>query len=300
MNFPENQKDPFIQQINPFVIFPDSVIQDTMSHDGKTIFSVVYHTGEFGLRLTKKNPRATKHFILSGDSNLFGIGVKDDETLPAKLGEKIPSYDAYNMGFVGMGPSSTLHFFEHYNLKKMIGNQAHGIFLYDFHFHLIDRVIGSKSFMTWSKKPPRYIYEKGQLIYKGPFENYWPVKFYQFLNQLPYNQILIPNLPRITHEHIELTAKILAAIKKEYLAQTDAQNKFFVSFNPKFINVKNSSYVDELISTLRKEGIQVITFDKADILPLPQIPGEVHLNATAHENYSQMLLKKLQPYLINE
>lgn len=281
-------------QGNPFIPYPFCIMKDTVKQDGKTIYSETYHTGVYGLRQTpNKNPEAPNHLIMSGDSNMFGIGVADDQTLPARIGLKSSTHTAYNLGLAGTGPNSALYFLQYFDLSKLIGNKKKGIFLYDFHYYLFERVIGSKAYMAWSVNPPRYALENGEVVYKGPFSKYWITKFYQFLNSLPYNTTLFPNLPRIGKDHIEFSAKVLAQMKKEYLRQTDKDNRFIISINPKYDNFESQKNVRYFMECLKKEKIEFISFEPSEILDLPQIVGEGHFDHTAHENYSKMLLKKL-------
>lgn len=288
----------FYEQGNPFIPYPHSILKDTVVKDGKTIYSQTYHTGIYGLRKTNtKNPKAPLHLLMSGDSNMFGIGVADDQTLPAKMGEKISSHAVINLGLAGTGPNSALYFLQNFELKKILGEKTKGIFIYDFHYYLFERVIGSKAYVAWSGSPPRYAYEYNKIVYKGPFSDFWITKFYQLLNKLPYNTILFPNLPRIGKSHIELAAKVFAQIKKDYLRQTDPGNRFIVSLNPKYKSPEIKKNFDYFLECLKAENIEVITFAPKEVMDLPQIVGEGHFDHVAQDNYSFMLLKKLNSAL---
>lgn len=284
----------YFWQANPFIPYPYSILKDTVTHNGKTIYSRIYRTGFYGLRITPNiNSSAPSHLIMSGDSNMFGIGVSDEETLPARMGIKLKNHIVHNLGLAGTGPNSVLYLLQNFDLSKVIGKKTKGVFIYDFHYYLFERVIGSKAFMAWSVTPPRYAFENGAIVYKGRFSDYWVTSFYQLLNKLPYNTILFPNLPRISKEHIQLTAKVFAQMKIEYLKQTDPKNRFVISLNPKYDSPEIKQNFDYFMECLKKEKIDYITFTSSEILDLPQITGEGHFNSVAHENYSQMLLKKL-------
>lgn len=291
--FPDTPFDPKFQQINPFVLHADTTISDELREKEKTIYKTLYHTGVFGFRKTKKATNPQSHLLLAGDSNMFGIGVSDEETLASQLAEKLSSVDVSNMGLVGVGPNSHLYFLQNYSLAPIIGETKKGIMIYDFHHHLFDRVAGSKIFISWSKAAPRYALEDGQLVYKGIFEDYLPAKFYYFLNKLPWHEKLFPNLPRLNHDHILLTAKVLKEIKTHYLRQTEQQNRFVVSFNPAYGDEKFQGHLKELQTLLKAEGIDTLDFEAKEKLPLPRIHGEVHQSALAHRNYASMLMKKL-------
>lgn len=295
--FPDTPFDPKFQQINPFVLHSETTIQDELKEkegeNKKLIYRAIYSTGVYGFRKTKNALNAKEHLFLAGDSNMFGIGVGDDETFPAQMARKLPDANVVNLGLVGVGPNSHLYFFQNYSLTPLAGERKKGMFIYDFHHHLFDRVAGSKIFLSWSKAAPRYAFEGGQLQYKGVFEDYFPAQFYLFLNKLPWHEKLFPNLPRINRDHIFLTSKILKEIKRNYLLQTRPENRFIVSFNPAYSEEKFQDNLKELEKFLHEEGVETITFTPKERLPLPIIPGEVHQSAQAHKNYVEMILKKL-------
>ncbi len=300
--YPDTPSDPNYLHFNPFVFHDDAVVYDQMIFlsSQKKIYSTVYHTGKFGFRKTQTSASAKEHLILAGDSNMFGVGVADEETLPSRFAQMLPAKQVINMGLGGEGPSSLLYFLENYKLDPLLEKNRKGIMIYDFHHHLFDRVIGSKVFLSWSKQAPRYILEEGKVRYAGFFEDYWLARFYLFLNKLPYNEILFPNLPRINHEHIVLTAKVLAEIKKHYLAQTSPENRFIVSFNPAYTARQAARHLQDLRQELEKEKIEMVVFSKEEIKPLPIIAGEYHQSAQAHLNYSEMLNAKLKLTLSNK
>lgn len=292
--FPDTPFDLKYFQFNPFVTHDNTIIFDKMTDKEHLIYSTVYHTGKFGFRKTKTAEQAEQHLLLGGDSNMFGVGVGDEETLPSRLAQKLSTKKVINLGLGGVGPSSLLFFLQNYSLESIVGKSKKGMMIYDFHHHLIDRVIGSKLFLSWSKSAPRYAIEDGKLVYAGVFEDYLPAKFYMLLNKLPWNNVLFPNLPRINHDHILLTAKVIAEIKKQYLQQTDPHNQFIVTFNPAYNNSEYSNEnLKDLQDALTKEHVETAVFNVNETRPLPIISREYHQNEIAHENYSQMLIKKL-------
>ena len=290
-----NYKKYFIQA-NPSIPYPDVVINDKVfSNDHNIIYNVRYHTQRFGLRITPfTNLHSHQHLIISGDSNVFGLGVNDGSTLPSRLAKTINSHAVYNLGLTATGPNALLYFLQQFGLKNIIpGNQRSGAFVYDFHYYLIERVIGSKDFLKWGIYQARYAFVNNKIEYVGTFNHYWLSLFYKLLNYIPYNEMLIPNLPRISQDHLYLTAKIMTEIKKEYFKQTNSQNRFVISMNPKYINSRNAIYVESFIKLLQKENIEVIGYSPLEILEMPAF-ADGHLNETGLDNYSKMIIKKLK------
>jgi len=50
---------------------------------------------------------------------------------------------------------------------------------------------------------------------------------------------------------------------------------------------------------LQNERIEVITFNRNEIKPLPVIDGDSHQTSLAHVNYSIMLMEKLKHFLVH-
>jgi hypothetical protein len=285
--------------INPFFSYPFIVAHDKVTYRNSILYDQVYHTGIFGQRLMIKKPVVNHpHLVFGGDSNMFGLGISDEESLPNLISQNQNTYNVFNLGFPGTGPNNLLYLLNNFDLKKIIGNERKGIFIYDFHHHLINRIIGSKSWTRYIIDSPQYILKHGKVAFNGSFSNNWTSWFYKLLLLIPFNDILIPDLPRIGHIHLELTAKVLAEIKKEYLSQTDSANRFIITFNPAFIyNAEMNRNLIYLSECLKKEGIEFIMFDKNEILPLPLIEHDGHLNAVAQKNYAKMILHKLSTIL---
>jgi hypothetical protein len=281
------------KQANPFVPSPFVTIAEEIKKNNQLITKGSYHTGELGLRITPDQfPGSTEHFIISGDSNVFGIGVEDNETLPYFLSKNSKKF-ALNFGLAGSGPSNTLYFLEHFNLSSIVKNKMKGLFLYDFQPYLFERVIGSKKFLQSNLESPRYEFIDGKIKYLGDFKTSWVAIFYSFLNKLPYTDLFFPNLPQINHRHIELTAKVLAEIKNDYLKQTLSTNRFVVSINPTY----KKPYKKELsyfIECLAKEKIEIITFDDLPKFHLARFKDEGHYTKEAHQRYAEILWKKLE------
>jgi len=294
--FPDKNFDKKYLYFNPFVQHDNTIISDEMTAEGNLIYSTVYHTGLYGFRKTMTNEEASTHIMLAGDSNMFGVGVQDNETLASRLSQNLPQKKIVNLGLGGTGPSSFLYFLQNFSLKPITGKATKGMLILDFHHHLIDRVIGSKLFLSWFKNSPRYDLDNGKVVFAGSFEDYLPAKFYLFLNKLPWNNVLFPNLPRINHSHIVLTAKVIAQIKNEYLRQTDKGNRFIVTFNPAYVadSYRQQQNLEDLQKALTDEKIEFITFNAKEIKTLPIIKGEYHQSAVAHQNYAQMLIEKLK------
>lgn len=231
------------------------------------LFDVSYHTGQYGLRQEPQHLPQTKasHLIVAGDSNVFGEGCGDGETLTASLEKIVPQFHAYNFGHRGGGPHNTLSLMEHYPFASLI-KEKKGVFLYNFFpAHMIERVIGAKNYVAWDKgQGPWYSLDsKDQLKYEGPFSKRPMTKMYQFIADHAWLNKLLPVLPRIGPHHLHLVAKLFERMQSLY-KRSFPEGTFVVVLN---LNVSHGEKMaDELKSELEKVHVPVVIVqtDKTD------------------------------------
>lgn len=302
INSTVNEQDPhyleyqkYFHQFNPVVPFPYSVIEDHFTYKGQTIYTRLYHTGEWGLRITPtKRHKVEKHFIMAGDSNMFGVGLEDHQTLAAQIAQQSTHYYPINLGLGGTSPNSVLFFLQKIGIDQIIKERKKGIMIYDFHYYLFERIIGAKSFIEWSPQAPRFELVGEQMVYQGIFGDYWRSKLYLLLNSLPFGKTLFPNLPQIHNAHIEFAAKLFKAMKKEYLNKSDPSNRFLITLNPRFIDDPiKVEHIEYFKNCLKKEGVEFMSFDPSERTYMPQIEHEFHLSAEAQKHYGQLIFKKV-------
>jgi hypothetical protein len=85
---------------------PNSIARHTEFLGDKQVYSVTYYIDQFGRRETPVNAPTSRHrfLLFLGDSNTFGEGVTQHETLPLWAGEFAPDYYPYNYAFSGWAP----------------------------------------------------------------------------------------------------------------------------------------------------------------------------------------------------
>ena len=101
------------------------------------------------------NMNAKKHFIVAGDSNVFGDGCRDEDTLAALLSKDLEDFYVYNWGLQGGGPHDSLYLIEFENALKLI-KEKEGIMAYNLFPFLFERAIGSKNYLKWSRRTSPY------------------------------------------------------------------------------------------------------------------------------------------------
>ena len=88
---------------------------------GQIIYEVTYSTGRFGWRATPQVPGAAGEVLFFGGASVFGIGLNDADTLPARFDAEMKgATNSHNYGVPGWGAKETLRLLELQREKKEI------------------------------------------------------------------------------------------------------------------------------------------------------------------------------------
>ncbi len=194
-------------------------------HIGRTLdeilFDVTYLHDNYFRRVTQLNERATKHLIIHGGSNAYGLGLADHQTLPYHLSKKMNKTMVYNYAIPGTGPNTTLEDIQDRNLNKEI-TQQDGDFLFIYIDHHIARANGFMQELQWLADSPFFKKENGKMINQGPFKEASPIRtwFLNFLhNKIKIHKLFNKNYPVLRQGHIDYTCDIFEALKQSYQNQ---------------------------------------------------------------------------------
>ena len=93
---------------------PNHKVQVTKKTPREKIYDVTYNFDEFGRRkVPQKNMgQRKKYAVFLGDSNTFGEGLEDNQTLPYFFSFYNPNYHSYNYAVEGNGPTNILALLE--------------------------------------------------------------------------------------------------------------------------------------------------------------------------------------------
>lgn len=139
-------------EVNPFDFNPDSYIAPVKEKKANGIFpetgwNQVYIDPKTGSKVYDVNVSLSpigartnfgldeglqRHFILAGDSQVFGTGVNDGEVVTNLLNEKYYSFNTYNLGHPTWSPAATYLFFDptiKFNFKDFMPEKT-GIMVY--------------------------------------------------------------------------------------------------------------------------------------------------------------------------
>ncbi|HKY73520.1 MAG TPA: hypothetical protein VJL88_16480 [Nitrospira sp.] len=135
------------------------------------LYEVKYTIDEHGLRATSPSTNTNRTqsscLLFFGDSFTFGEGVKDEETTPYRVTEKVNrSYQVYNFAFLGFGPHQMLAQLEHGLVDAAI-ECTPAIAIYQALPIHVSRAAGLEG---WEAGPKYVPGEDGMVLWKGRFE----------------------------------------------------------------------------------------------------------------------------------
>lgn len=252
------------------------VLQIKMPPSGINGYKAFYNINKVGQRILPTQASKPYHLIVAGESNTFGIGVRDEETLPYLLSQKHPDYHAYNFGHPGGGPHNTFARFEKTDWYSQI-KEKDGRMIYIFSpAWMLERVAATKNYISWDRgNSPWYELENGKLVYKGILKDRLQTKMLNFIRLIDYFG-WVGDLPKFNSDHLKLATKLLEETKRQYV-KVFPKGKFtvvvsnYVMWDPALSN--------ELISLLKAAHVEVVLINKN-----PQDDLKFHF-ADYHFNY---------------
>ncbi|MEA9355609.1 hypothetical protein SHI21_05335 [Bacteriovorax sp. PP10] len=252
------------------------VLQIKTPANGINGYKAFYNIDKVGMRILPKLPKKPHHLIVAGESNVFGVGVRDEETLPYLLSQRHPNYHAYNFGHPGGGPHNTLARFEKTDWYSQI-EENDGRMIYIFSpAWMLERVAVTKNYLSWEKgNSPWYELENGKLVYKGILKDRLQTKILNFIRLIDYFG-WVGDLPKFNSDHIKLTAKLIEETKRQYLKVFPKGKFTAVVSNYMFWDPALSN---ELISLLKLAQVDVVLINKD-----PKSDPKFHF-ADFHFNY---------------
>jgi hypothetical protein len=193
--------------------------------DGKVVFDVTYHFDEFRRRVTPAPPKAAvdEFVIFFGGSQTFGLGLADDQTIPALVQRAVRTRRVYNYAYGGYGPNQMLRLLEAGQLPGEV-TELRGTAFYQFISPHVFRVIGSLRIVTWAggRHPYYRLNRHDELEYAGSFATGRPITtaLYWILSRSALVRHFEVDLPhRLREEHYELTCRVVMKSQELFLSQ---------------------------------------------------------------------------------
>ena len=241
---------------------PKAIARHTEFWGKEKVYSVTYVIDWLGRRDTPVDSEAerSKFLLFFGDSNTFGDGLEQRQTLPYWAGRLAPGYRPYNYALSGWGPAQMLDLLKTRDIGAEIPQREGYAFFFFIEGH-IARVIGSSEIAPrWGKHFSHYVLDSnGDLIREGNFATGRPFKtlLYDFVASSNVGAHFGLVLPRhYSEQDYRLTAEIMrqseAILKKKFKLQG-----FYVVISPAFDDRERGIY-RKFMDALRKVDVKYL------------------------------------------
>jgi lysophospholipase L1-like esterase len=196
-----------------YTIHPSWNSRSTLTVGGKVVYDVTYGTDEFGRRRVPNAPRSpARTVVFFGCSLTFGVGLPDDQTLPALLQAHWADTEVVNYAAGGYGTQQVLALLTERDLRKEVHAPVKlGVYVF-FPDH-VRRTIGSMAvYNGWGAQMPHYVLESDHVVRHGNFTTgrLGTALLYEVLGLSPLATAFGLDLPRgTTQAHLDLTARII-------------------------------------------------------------------------------------------
>lgn len=279
-----------------------------MTLDDKIIFSVPANTDEFGRRCNESRckPQKSKcgQIGLFISSKIFGYGVADDQSVPARLKAEAPNWAVYNYGIF------TGHYVQFYlllksgELKKHLGD-APTLFVFFWEADAFSRTIPTlesagvfyRSHFYKSTETEHLEYD-GDLAYHYPIRNWltWLISSMNFfLTKFPEFSFFT-NAEKMD-DFIQIQKEIQYEIGRQF-----KDSRYVLAS----INYGEAAKSVELLNQMNKElNLPFIQVDVTDYIKLQRDQGTVvdfmpydsHPTPVIYEEAARRLKEKLKPFV---
>lgn len=265
------------------------LISHVLLNGSKKIFDVNYISEKNGFRsLPLINKNATKHIIVAGDSNVYGIGVDDKDVATTAIEHKCPDCRSYNRGIAGGGPNHFLALSLKENIYSEV-KEASGAMVYLLQSFLVERMVNSFRYYQWDNGLSPCFNEK--LEHAGNFKKCAPIKiiFFKLLSFINPSVKWFPNFPKISEADVEFSLKIILKIKEDYLNKFPNGNFYLIP-----LYSKDPFFQRDLVGPMLRElKIKSIEPNMNLYRKEFQIPGDGHYNKLGHQALADLILKSI-------
>ena len=273
---------------------PNAAISETKTLGGRLVYNATYSTDAYSRRLTPiENIEHRSYFMLFfGCSYTFGEGVNDNETMPFYFAQYASKSRPYNYGIPGAGPQEMLAKLQSGQLAAEI-NEQHGILVYTFIDHHINRAIGTMDvYNSWGWAMPFYTIDaNNKLVRKGNFASGRPglALLYRLMDKSQILKYFNVTIPPLSHDDsIRITARMIEESRNVFREQFH-NGEFYVLLYP---GVRRGK---EMLKYFQQSGVKYL--DYSGLMDLAQssfrIEGDTHPTAKAHRLVAAQLARDL-------
>ncbi len=155
-----------------YELVPDNKALHVSRFEGRVEFEVEYEVDALGCRITPvEDPtRRTRFALFLVDSNTYGEGLRQDQTVAYHFGQIAADYMPYNYGLHGYGPAQALDVVNTRDLGREVTQRDGSVFYYFIPDHMA-RVVGASTVApVWGRRFSYYVLnDAGQPERRGDF-----------------------------------------------------------------------------------------------------------------------------------
>jgi len=195
---------------------PDTTVEVVATFDGQPVFTKTYTIDALGARRTPGSSEHGPTYLFVGDSYIFGEGLSDDETLPARFAAGLSSpAHVVNLGVLGYSPSHPLRAIETGQYDKYVRGKVAAVVIWITRLHL-PRLTGDGG---WLGSSPRYVLDaQGKPQFTGTFNEYrWghPAAGIEYLSRKYLASVARAVGDRLEYEQVPLYVALLARLRDQ-------------------------------------------------------------------------------------
>lgn len=266
------------------------------TRSGHLIWNVEYGIDDFHRRKTNRDSKtpATQSLVLLGDSQIFGEGVSDSETLSAHLQEKARETRVYNYGLSGLYPGELLDRLRSIKGPPEIGESRGTALSFYANYH-VSRMMGEfRQLAIWGYRKPYYQQEPdGRFVSKGTWAEERPnwVWFSRLVLRSSFIKWMNPEWPAEPQDSDwSLYIELLKQMRDE--AKRLGLERFYVVLYP-----GTAPQAFDLIPYLEKAAIPYVDLSTWNLDLLTRGPHRIaydyHLTSEAHDVIAKALRQAL-------
>ncbi|MHC4662520.1 MAG: hypothetical protein ACYS8W_12590 [Planctomycetota bacterium] len=257
------------------------------------IYDVIVTTDKYARRLSahQVENEARKHCICFGCSWVFGWGVQDFETMPARLGKITAGYNVYNYGKGGTGANDTLYRISRPSFLDEIPEKEGKCIYWFLDAHIFRSAGTIRSVANWAASAPCYeLDESGDPQYLGTFAEARPVTTWLF-RILATSPIAFMILDRVSENASEGDIKLCGGLISDIISNYHSRfrGEFHIMFAP------GSKYTDKIMNELKDCDADFIQLSKIEYNTDEKlrIPREGHPSALMHSLVAEIVKEKI-------
>jgi hypothetical protein len=202
--------------------------------NGKLLYKVSYQIdSRFPRRISPRLNGATvpkQYALFFVDSNAFGEGLSDEETIPTQFGNLLPEFRSYNYAFRGYGPQQMLARLEQGFAKGELLEES-GIGFYFYSDSHVARVNGLLPEIAWAggRHPNYELNSEGKPVWQGSFSDTqpWRSRFLWFIGKSYFVRSRSKYFTPRREDHYKLTCALILQ-SRERFESMHKDNLFYV------------------------------------------------------------------------